>query len=130
MRDIFVERAQPEDSEELIAAMDATKDNLCDPAIFKYPSTVTLKAVRDKKNLVFMPLHPVYMLESLAINQGNTELDTAFALAELIKTVRWEAYNAGHGEMFFACKEKTTKLFAQKHGFLEVNVPLFKLRIR
>lgn len=127
---IFVEKAQPEDSDALIAAMDSTPENLCDPSIFKYPVTTSLKAVKDSKPLVFMPIHPVFMLESLAITKDNSSVDTAVALAELVKTVRWEAYNAGHGEMFFACAEPSTQAFAEKHGFERVNVPMYKMRIR
>lgn len=127
---IFVEKAKPEDSEALIAAMDSTPQNLVDHKVYEYPATSTLKAVKDGKPLVFMPIHPVFMLESLGIVSQNSAVDTALALSELVKTVRWEAHNKGHGEIFFACSEPTTQAFAEKHGFERVNVPMFKMRIR
>ena len=127
---VFVEKAQPEDRDELIKFMDSTPENLCDPKVFGYSSLTTLKAVKEGKPLVFLPIHTVFMLESLAICPNNGAVETATALAELVKIVRWEAVNAGHGELWFACKEASTQAFAEKHGFERVDVPMFKMRLK
>jgi hypothetical protein len=132
---IFVEKAQPEDSDALIAAMDSTPDNLCDPKIFGYSTLSVLKAVRDDKPLIFMPFQICYVLESLAICEGNSELDTALSLSELVKTVRWEAHCKGIKEILFICKESSTIAFAKKHGFDELlfdkdkNIGLYRMSL-
>lgn len=132
---IFVEKATPNDAQALIEAMDSTPENLVDASVYKYPATTTLKAVKDGMSLVFMPVQTVFMLESLGIVSKNSRIDTALALSELVKTVRWEAHKAGHGEMYFLCKEATTIEYATRHGFEEMlmdekkGIGLFRMKL-
>lgn len=130
---IFIEKAQTEDTEALIAAMDATPQNLCDSKIFTYPTLTTLKAVKDDKTLMFMPFQICYVLESLAICKESSELEVAAALSDLIKVIRWEAHCKGIKELLFICKEHSTIAFATKHGFAELlfdkerNIGLYRM---
>lgn len=127
---IFVEKATEPDAQEAMEWFLKTECNLLDAEIFTYPVTETLKAVRDKKALVYLPRQTAYVLESLAISPHNSPIDTAAALAELIKVVRWEAHKAGHGEIYMGCKEESTQAYAERHGFEKVSFPMYRMKVR
>lgn len=127
---VFIEKATPRDAQEAMEWFLKTECNLLDAAVFTYPATETWKAVKDKVALVYLPVQPVLMLESLGINPANSPIDTALALADLVKVARWEAMKAGHGEIYFLCREESTQQYAQRHGFEKVNMPCYRMRLK
>lgn len=132
---IFIEKATAQDAQEAMEWFLKTECNLLDAAVFTYPATETRKAVRDKVALVYVPVQKCSVLDALGISPQNSPIDTAAALAELVKVARWEAHKAGEGELLFVCHEESTIAYAERHGFTrwlwdeEKKMGLFRMRI-
>jgi hypothetical protein len=102
--------------------------NLVDPAVLSYPATTVLVAASDQPKL-FMPVQTCYVLESLGATEHATEREIALSLKNLLTVVGWEARQAGHGEVYFACSHAETSKFAERHGFERYNVPMFRMKL-
>src|ERR1700733_2365447 len=99
--DIFVRRAEKKDKPLLIKWLISTARNLIDPAIFQYPLITILAAFKQKGPIAFLPLQQVTMLESLAINPDARRIETAAAIAQLIKTAVFMSRSSGVREVYF-----------------------------
>jgi hypothetical protein len=131
-RQVWVDIAKPEHATEAEQFFKDTKDNLVDPDVFTYPATKVLRAHKDKKTQVYVPLNLTFMIESLAINPHNSELDTALALKQLMQVIRYQAKELGMGELNFLCKDASTIQFAEHNGFEQVSseeIKLYRMKI-
>lgn len=99
------------------------------PEVLTYPATSILKAERDGKVILYVPVQTCYVMEALGIAEGASFTETAESLKQAVHAVAWEARKAGHGELLFFCKDKQTSDFAERHGFESVNLPCFRLRL-
>jgi hypothetical protein len=129
MRNIWIDKATKEDGQACVDALVKTEENLLDPEVLLYPATTTLKATKDGKPVVFMPVQRVHMLESLGIVDGASETDVALALKELVQIVRFEAKSCGEGELYMFCREESTRKFAEHNGFELVNIPAYRMKL-
>lgn len=129
---IWVNTANSQDAADIEKALLNTENNLLDPEVLGYPTTVVLKAHKDQKNLVVMPVQTVYMLESLGILKDNADsvTDIAVALKELVQVVRYEATKTGVRELYMLCSEPSTVKFAEHNGFERLNIPVFRMKVK
>lgn len=109
--------------------VDASARNLFDPKVLDYPRTQVYEAYTREKSLVYCPVQQLMLMESLAINPGNSFAETAAALKQMVLTVAWESRQRGQGEVHFLCEDKQTAEFAERHEFEKVDIPLYRLRL-
>jgi hypothetical protein len=93
-----------------------------DPEVLLYPSTRLLQAYEKgtAKPLLYMPVHQVFMMESLGPNPDASPMEIAAALAQITKTVCWEAQNQGIGEFYMPCSDGNVIKMAEAHGFMRM----------
>ena len=131
MKHIWVEKTTVEELPEAFKWLKRIAEkNLIDWDVLTFPATTMLKATDGGKNILHVPVQPVYMVESLGISPDASPLDTAKALSEVMQIVRWESQKAGQGEVYFLCSDEETKKFAEHHGFERVNIPLYRMKVQ
>jgi hypothetical protein len=106
--------------------------NDLDEAMLSYPSTEVL--VADGKDgrypHVMMPVHPVFVMDSLAPNPAATAGQIALALRKMTDIVEWESRKLGYGEIWFVASEPSIARFAEEQdSFVEVKSRVFKMKI-
>lgn len=129
MRHIFVRGSRPEEAKKFLDWSLNTPKNLFDYRVVLYPTTTTRAAFNKNGPVVFMPIQRPLMMESLAINPQADKVDVAMALKELTQDAVTTAFSEGRGEIYFLCHDDLTYKFALNHGFEEVPVKLFRMRI-
>lgn len=90
-----------------------------DPEVLTYPNTQLLQVYEKQtaKAIIYIPVHPVLMLESLGPNPEANPVHIAEALAQVTKTCVWEACRIGMGEIYMPCTDGDVIQFAEKHGY-------------
>jgi hypothetical protein len=127
---IFVRPARPSDSEKFVRLSVSTPNNLFDPSAASYPTSFTLAAYNKEKTILFAPIQTPFMMESLAIDKDNTsELEVANALKTVVQTLVTQASIKGVGEIYFCCKDETTKAFAERQCFERMPFQFYRLKI-
>lgn len=108
----------------------AERNNL-DPKILTYPATEVLQVQNPSRRLLYLPIQKCFFLESLAISPENSAGDTARALNDAFTVIKWEAINAGHGEIYFACKDEETRQFVEnpRRGFDLMDFPIYRMKL-
>lgn len=126
--------AKPEEAELAVSWLNSTPENMFDPTVLGYPSTVTLCVANGEPQL-FMPLQIAVFMESLGKRPGIRKRDMAFALVTMIAEVHNFAKGAGLKEVYFFCKERTVSAAAPDFGFEVVcsdekrGVTLFRMKV-
>jgi len=129
MNHVWVRKVESRDAEQLGQWLQDTPRNLVDRDVFFYPNTTVNVAFKNDKKLAFMPMQLAAVLESLAINQANSERETALALAELTKAAVLQCRERGVKEIYFVCKDESTAEFAKRQLFEELPFRTFRLKI-
>lgn len=127
---IFVRPARPADAPAFTKWSLNTKDNLFDPDVAMYPTTVVWTAFNKKGPVAFMPVQRPLMLESLAINPQAGRLDVATALKELAQNAVTQAHAQGAGEIYFVCKDESTIEFAKRLAYKEMPYRIFRIKLK
>lgn len=126
--------AKPEEAQMAVEWFNSTPENMFDPAVLGYPSTVTL-CVANGAPLLFMPLQVTLFMDALGKKPGIRKRDMLFALIEMIMAAYKFAIGANIKEIYFFCKEKTVSAQAPKFGFEVIcedekrGVMLFRMRV-
>jgi hypothetical protein len=92
-------------------------DNSFDKDVMFYPRTVMLRALSDGVPIVYVPLQPVLMYESLAPRPDLSNLQRAVSLREISATVDAMATHTGHGEGYFMTNSKEEMELVTKRGW-------------
>jgi hypothetical protein len=92
-------------------------DNNFDKDVMFYPRTVMLRALADGIPIVYVPLQPVLMYESLAPGPDISNLQRAVALREISALVDGMAANTGHGEGYFLTNSLEEMELVTKRGW-------------
>jgi hypothetical protein len=129
LKPVWAEYCAAQDIQQASEALAHTNQNLFDPVVLSYPSTVILKASDGERALVFMPVQQCQVWESLGISPQASELETAAALKALTHVLRFKALENGQKEIYFICTEESTQKFAEKHGFERINSPVFRMKL-
>lgn len=129
MRHVFVRPVTPADAELFTKWSLETKDNLFDPDVVRYPTTVVRCAFNTTGPLVYAPLQQPVFIEALAINPSNSPMDTAAALKALTQDAVSQAFIKGSGEVYFVCKEESTIALAVNHGYKEMPYKIYRMKL-
>lgn len=129
MKHIFVRPARPEDREKFAEWTVDTKDNLADSDVLKYGDTSVWCAYDENGPIVFVPVQRPRMMEALAIKPGADPVDVAVALKELTQNLVTQCHIDGTGELYFLCKEESTKRFAEKQLFEKLEWSCYRLKV-
>ena len=114
-----------EDWENFISwVWEARKINNFDPDVVSYPRSVMLTADKETENtsepILYLPIQPVLMLESLAPKPGITPREEALALWRLGELLEQITKDTGLQEHYFICKDDRMADYCSKHGFTEM----------
>lgn len=103
-------------------------NNYFDPNVLRYGATFTLVARSKSKDVLYIPIQTVFMLESLAINPDATKHEVAVALREVLVSLGLLAQRSGIGEIYFLGTNDDTNAFALKHGLEELPWRAFRMK--
>lgn len=125
MDTIFVEHALKAEIDDVVKW---GLENYLDIDVLGYPTTKVLKGVSKNKNVLFMPIQLAYILESLALNPGATKHEITVALRQIVSQLRFNAKEAGIGEIYFLGSNEHTNEFASKHDFIELPWKVYRMK--
>jgi hypothetical protein len=127
---IFVRPARPADAPAFTKWSLETKQNLFDPDVVRYPSTVVWMAFNKKGPVAFLPIQRPLLLDALAINPDADAAEVGTALKELTQNAVTQAHALGAGEIYFLCKDESTMEFAKRHAYEEMPWKLFRIKLK
>ena len=96
------------------------KINMFDMSVIGYPRTCMLRASDGDGALLYMPLQPVLMYDSIAAKPGISPRQEALALSRIQQLVGSVAKDGGFGESYFMCRDDRVADIAAAHGFEEL----------
>lgn len=126
--------AKSEEATTAIEWLRSTPENLYDPDVTSYASTVTL-CVENGSPLLYMPLQVTLTMDSIGKKPGIRKREMAFALVELIEATKRFAQGAKISEIYFLCVEQGIVEQAEKFGFERVmfdekkGMALFRMKV-
>jgi hypothetical protein len=129
MRHIFVRPTRPDEAQMYFNFATSTPDNLFDPAVAAYPSSINLCAYSQDGIILFAPVQQPFFMDALAFSPTSGHIDRAVAMKEVVQALVTQAHIKGIGEIYFYCKEPSTQAFAEKNGFEKINFPLYRMRL-
>jgi hypothetical protein len=88
-----------------------------DPTILYYPRTVLCRAKADDEPIVYLPLQPILMFESLAPEKNVTERQLALALWKINEAVDKMGLAAGFKESYFLTGDEREANVCSLHGW-------------
>lgn len=104
--------------------------DLLDLDVLNHPDSFVLEAFSEDGVRAYVPMQRPLMMENLIFRPGLSESQTAQAIARLAEHAAEEAYRRDAGEIYFLCRDESTKKFAERHGFKNVaDLGLFTYRL-
>lgn len=94
--------------------------NCFDKDILTYPRSIMLTADDDEGPLLYLPVQPVLMLESLAPRPGVSPRKEALALWKLGEQLEQISKSTGICEQYFLCQDDRVVDLCTRHGFEEM----------
>lgn len=120
----------PEEQEQVAEWMQRICDiNLLDPNAISYKSNEFYTVDKGSSPVLHTFVQNVYMWDVLAPSPEATELDEAHALYSMAQALVLKAREKGYGEIWFPCEDERVVSFCQKHGFEEVKMRMFRLKL-
>ena len=95
----------------------STPDNLLDPDIAGYPGLRILAVTREEQPKIYVPFHPVFMIESLAHDPDITPMQNARALKKAQDDLEFMATSYGIKEIYWQCGDKSLIDLAVRRGY-------------
>ena len=104
--------------------------NCFDPDVLKYPRTIMATAEEQEAALLYIPVQPVLMFESIAPKPGISPRKEALALWKIGQMLEDVSKMTGFQEQYFLCKDDRVADICAEHGFTElVGYRLLKKKI-
>jgi hypothetical protein len=128
LKQLKIKLAGPDDAAALVEWLNATKGNLFDAAILKYPTLRTLCSY-DGQPVAYLPTQRALFLESLAVNPTASLMERAQAFRDLVKASELLASSEGIRELYMLCADETVLKIAEGHGFERVPYPLVRMKL-
>lgn len=133
MKQLKIRIGETEDVKTCVDWLNATKGNLYDPGILKYPTLRILCAysgvIADGTPVAYLPTQRTLFLESLAVNPESPLLDRAQAFRDLVKNSELLASSDGIREIYMLCADENVLNVAEGHGFERVPYPLVRMKL-
>jgi hypothetical protein len=127
MNPVFVRPAREEDLKKLLSWAEANPAT--DAKVFTYKNTYTLCAFTSSGVVAYLPVQQPLMMEAVAFHPLATDQYKALAMKELTHALVTSAYLGGSGEIYFLGTNEGTNEFAEKNGFKQVDVPVYRVRV-
>lgn len=128
MKQLKIRFAEPEDVKTCVDWLNATKGNLYDPGILKYP-TLRILCAYNGAPVAYLPTQRALFLESLAVNPEAPLLERAQAFRDLVKNSQLLASDGGIKELYMLCEDENVLKVAEGHGFERVPYPLVRMKL-
>lgn len=121
---------KPEEFDILVQWLEAKRDkNNIDYKMLSYPKTAVLVAGNGSPSL-FMPVQPVFMLESLAPKPGIKAGEFVKCLNSLMKETEALARKHGIAEIYFFGTDERIEKLGPYVGFEKMDLPCYRLRVK
>ena len=127
---IFVRAVRAEEGKIFLDWVRENPTNEFDPEVALFPSSSTWCAFDRDGPLAYQTLQRPFMMESLAMRPGASDLQTASALRELTQNAVTMAIGNGVGEIYFLGSSEDTSKFATNHIFEEVPMKIFRVKMK
>lgn len=125
-----VRLATAEDAPQAAEWMLSTPLNLFDPEIANYPSLRTLAVDIDGSPELYVPFHPVLVVESLAHAPNVNHRRNAYALLQAQKSLDNIARSYGMSEIYWMCQDQSLINLAVRHGdYRPVNSQVLRKKV-
>jgi len=118
----------PADTAKFIEWINNTPANLYDKDVLQYPTLQVLVSYGTDE-VAFLPMQQVLMLESLAVKQGASPMETAQAFRDLVKGAELHASGKGIKELWFTCRDEGVLKVAEGHGFERMEFPIVRMKL-
>ncbi len=129
MKPVFIRPYRPADATKFSRWMFEGRDNQPDGNAIFAPSSFTVCAFTEEKQILFSPVQSPMFLESLAVNPEASELEQAAALKAVVQFLVSRGYATGQVEVYFLGSNQATAAFAEKHLFEKVDLPLYRVKL-
>src|SRR4051794_15389328 len=119
MERIVIRESKPDEKQEMLAWLGATHDgDLFDLDVLNHASTFSLCALgAESGRMAYLPVQQPLMLENLVFRPGLNDRERAQSITRLAEHVVSEGYRRDVGELYFLCRDESTKAFAARHCF-------------
>lgn len=128
MHQLKVRYITPDDQKKFIEWVNSTPNNLYDSGVLAYPTLNVLCSYNDSP-VAYLPVQQALFLESLAVKQGASPLETGQAFRDLVKGAELHASSIGIKELYFLCKDENVLKVAENHGFERIPWPLVRMKL-
>jgi hypothetical protein len=126
---VEVRLATEKDAEKFVEWEAVTTDNLWDPTIAGYPNLRTLAVDIDGEPAVYVPFHPVFVVESLGHKPGITPRENAYALRKVQNALEDLARQYGIAECWWMCADASLMEFVKRHGYEVVQTHVLRKKV-
>ena len=128
--DVHVRPARKGDEKNVVEwSVAASGENLYDPKVIQYPTTITLCAFDGSGPLLYMPVQQPLFMDACAFRPGLDLGRAGLALKTMFQAVVTQGYIKGSGEIYFAASEPTVAAIAERHGFEKFLLPVYRVKI-
>jgi hypothetical protein len=90
-----------------------------DPSVLGYPRACMARVHQGEEPIAMVPIHPVFMLESLARNPELTDSQLVLALNSIDKKVQQAMQDSGIAETFFQTNNERFAYICERHGWIK-----------
>ena len=126
MKEVTIRPIRPDEADQAIDWFLANAHNSnFDEKMLRYPGTRILAAdpLDGSKPWLYVPIHPTYILDSIAPNPDANDCQIGLALRKITEIAKWEARGMGAGTVHFVPSEARIRDFAIRHeSFFEVKM--------
>lgn len=124
-----VRLASPADVDTYLGYTLTTPLNLFDPAIGKYPLLQTLAVDVNDKPSLYVPFHPVIVIESLAHRPDIPARENAYCIYKADQQIEEYARQCGVAETWWMCRDDSLIKAAQRRGYEVVKSAVLRKKI-
>lgn len=129
MPNLLVRGAEPKDAQTYADWLQATPSNLYDPAVYKYPTTVTLVVEKNDEPQLMNSFQGAMVIEALAPKPGLSPLQEARALNQLFQAWRAIAAKTGIKEIYFTTADNRVGNFVEGRGWERLKHPVYRCKL-
>lgn len=126
MKSLTLRSASPNDARRVVEWIQSTPSNDFDPSIAEYPHLHTFVVEEDGSPLLYIPVHPVLCIESVAARPGITGRQYIEALLEAKRATESLAGQYGIREIYTSSGYEPMIKTLRRHGYEPVTGALRK----
>lgn len=108
---------------------DNADKNGFDPATLLYPTTDIVAVENGNGPIVFLPVHNVGMLESIAPSPEASKEELSRAILKAVAHIAIRGRTRGVRELYFLASDPELASLAERAGFEKCDWPAYKLRL-